>query len=262
MGAFAATLALGLLAGLLSGMFGIGGGIITTPAIRLLLGRPELVAVGTPLVAIAPAAVAGAWTYRRAHLVDIGLGLRVGAWGVLAGSVGALASPLVGGRALMLATAVLLVFVAYRMLPRARQGARDIEPDAESRRRRTRGWRPAAVGLAAGGYAGLLGLGGGLLIVPLLTAWLGVRVKVAMATSLVAIAVIATPAAAVHFALGHIDAELGLMLALGVVPGAAIGARCTVAAREPALRLAFSGVLGASGVVLALNEWGVGLGRG
>ena len=62
------TVAIGLVAGVLSGMFGIGGALVTTPAIRLLLGRPELIAVGTPLPVIIPTAVAGALAYARRGL--------------------------------------------------------------------------------------------------------------------------------------------------------------------------------------------------
>ena len=54
------TLAIGFVSGLFSGAFGIGGGIVTTPAIRLILGAPALVAVGTPLPVILPSAITGA----------------------------------------------------------------------------------------------------------------------------------------------------------------------------------------------------------
>jgi uncharacterized membrane protein YfcA len=62
----ALTIGVGLVAGVLSGMFGVGGGLVTTPAIRLLLGFPALIALGTPLPVILPTAVAGAASYEPA----------------------------------------------------------------------------------------------------------------------------------------------------------------------------------------------------
>src|SRR5207244_8053058 len=60
----------GFVSGVMSGAFGVGGAILTTPAVRVLLDAPPLVAVGTPLPAIFPTTVAGARAYRRAGLVD------------------------------------------------------------------------------------------------------------------------------------------------------------------------------------------------
>ena len=98
MGRAALTAAVGFVSGVLSGMFGIGGGIITTPAIRLLLGYPALVAVGTPLPVIIPGALTGAVSLRAVRPRGRAAGLTLGAWGAVASVGGAALTRIVGGR--------------------------------------------------------------------------------------------------------------------------------------------------------------------
>ena len=112
---FLATVAIGFASGVLSGMFGIGGGVITTPAIRLLLGAPALVAVGTPLVALIPSVVTGAISYARARVCDLRGGVTLGLAGALTAVVGAWLTRLVGGTFVLVATAVLILVMAADM---------------------------------------------------------------------------------------------------------------------------------------------------
>ncbi|HEY5113838.1 MAG TPA: sulfite exporter TauE/SafE family protein, partial [Coriobacteriia bacterium] len=86
-----AKFAVGLFSGVLSGAFGVGGGLITTPAIRLLLGYPALIAVGTPLPVILPGAVTGAATYWKRGSADVRAGITMG----LIGSIGSVAGAMV-----------------------------------------------------------------------------------------------------------------------------------------------------------------------
>jgi uncharacterized membrane protein YfcA len=89
--------------------------------------------------------------------------------------------------------------------------------------------RLAAIGIAAGAFSGLFGVGGGTVIVPLLILWLGYEERTATGTSLAAIVVIAAVAAATHGALGNVDVLKGLLIGLpaigGVVAGTALQQR-------------------------------------
>jgi uncharacterized membrane protein YfcA len=111
-----------------------------------------------------------------------------------------------------------------------------------------------AIGAAAGLYSGFLGLGGGFVIVPALMRWCGMPVKRAIGTSLLTIAVLAIPGTLAHWYLGNIDWALAAWLALGVVPGAVIGARLTERASDRAVRFAFAVMLGVVGVWLAASQ--------
>ena len=78
---------IGLLASILSGMFGIGGAIVTTPAIRVLLGTSPSIALGTPLPLTIPAAVSGSFRYYREGLLRFTIIAPTAAIGIL-GSIG------------------------------------------------------------------------------------------------------------------------------------------------------------------------------
>jgi uncharacterized protein len=261
------TIVVGLASGVLSGAFGIGGGLVTTPAIRLLLGYPALIAVGTPLPVIVPGAITGALAYGRRGLVDLRAGLTMGAVGSVGSIGGALLSRLAGGTIVLLATAALIAWASMDMLLQQRRAtvAEGVPGEGESDEAfaregsvplsgRARLVRLVLIGALAGVYSGFLGLGGGFVIVPGLTRFTGMPVKRAIGTSLVTVAFLAVPGTMAHSLLGHVDWSLALMLALGVVPGAVIGARLTERVSDRTVRLAFALLLAVVGVWLAVSE--------
>ncbi len=106
-------------------------------------------------------------------------------------------------------------------------------------------WRLAIIGLAAGGLSGLLGVGGGILMVPAFSTWLRMPLKETVATSLACVGVFAIPGTITHALLGHIDWAFAIPLCIGVIPGARIGANFTIAASDRVLRLSVAGALAA-----------------
>ncbi|MHB1017165.1 MAG: sulfite exporter TauE/SafE family protein [Coriobacteriia bacterium] len=255
-GSWLPAVAIGFVAGYLSGQFGIGGGIITTPAIRLLLGGSELVAVGTPLPVIIPTAVAGVIEYARRGLLDLRTGLLIGIVGAGFSVLGAWLTSLVGGDFVLYVTAALIGWMAIDMLHLALRPAPPTHAvEAASRRRSSWAWL-AAIGVATGLYSGFLGVGGGFVVVPALVRLLGFDAKRAVGTSLVAVLVLAVPGTITHYVLGHIDVAIALGLSLGVVPGAMLGARVTARIEERTLKIAFAIMLLGVGGLLAANELG------
>jgi uncharacterized membrane protein YfcA len=247
-----AVVFVGFGAGVLSGMFGVGGAILTTPGVRLL-GASPIEAVGSTLPAILPGSISGAWRYSRAHMVEWSVALPSGLIGSGFAVVGAAASDHVNGHVLMLITAALLL---WNGLSNARVGSRDAEEakvsvpaggpaDAEGVVLPMHGDDPytrpslgavAAIGAAAGMLAGLLGVGGGVLLVPAFTALLRLPPKRAVASSLVAVAIFSVPAMITHALLGHINWAYALPLVIGVIPGAQVGAKITIHGSEARLR--------------------------
>jgi uncharacterized membrane protein YfcA len=126
-------------------------------------------------------------------------------------------------------TAGLIAWQAVRVI---RGGEYEIRP-----RGTTPGIRYAVVGFVAGAVSGLLGVGGGIIMVPAFTTVLGMPLKRALGTSLIVIAALVIPGTIVHAALGHIDWAVFLVLTIGVVPGARIGAKLALVTRERTLRL-------------------------
>jgi hypothetical protein len=221
----------GFVAGIQSGAFGVGGAILTTPAVQVLLGAPPIVAVGTPLPVIFPTTLAGMQAYRRAGQIDY----RAVAWAAPPGAVGAaggaLLTKVVDARYLLLATAALIAWQAFRV------GVGRIAAPIPGRPVRPSSGAFVLMGLAGGFASGLLGIGGGVVMIPVMVGVLKIPLKRALGTSLVIIAIMVVPGTIVHAILGHIDWAIVLWLSLGVIPGAAIGSRWTIRARERTLRL-------------------------
>ncbi|KGM10136.1 permease [Cellulomonas bogoriensis 69B4 = DSM 16987] len=83
-GSGAGLLATGVVMGVTAGLFGVGGGLITVPALIVLFGAGDLVAKGTSLLVIVPTAIAGTWANHRGGQLDVRTGLVVGGCGTLA----------------------------------------------------------------------------------------------------------------------------------------------------------------------------------
>jgi uncharacterized protein len=276
------TLAAGVATGVLSGMFGVGGAVVSTPAIRVL-GATPLEAVGSTIPSVIPSAVSGSLRYRREGLI-IG---RVALWTLAAGLAATVGGALLtgtvpgNGHLLMIATAALLAFTAFRMArvpsgaPARAQNPVDVEdpvgdlaapasdlvlaherdPDRSSPlHRRAEVWRLGLIGLAAGGLSGLLGIGGGVLMVPAFATWVRLSVKEAVATSLLCVGALAVPGMVTHAVLGNIDWAFAIPLSIAVIPGARIGAHLAIRSSDRGLRLAVAIVLGSIALAYGAGE--------
>jgi uncharacterized membrane protein YfcA len=168
----------GVVAGFLSGLFGVGGGILIVPALVLVLRMGQRLAHGTSLAAVLPIAVSGVIGYALEDSVD---------WPVtLALTVGAMAGAIVGTHALhVLPQRVLGQAFAALMLLSALRLVLD-GSDATGRGELTVASLLAFVliGLLAGILAGLLGVGGGIVLVPAMVILFGIPAAVAKGTSL------------------------------------------------------------------------------
>ena len=113
--------------------------------------------------------------------------------------------------------------------------------------------RLAAIGTAAGLFSGLFGVGGGVVIVPLLILWLGFGEREATGTSLAAIAVIAAVATVVHGAYGNVHVDEGLLVGLPAVAGVVAGTQLQQRISTRAISLCFAALLAAVAVDLLLR---------
>jgi uncharacterized membrane protein YfcA len=262
------VLVAGFFTGVLSGMFGVGGAVVSTPAIRAL-GATPLQAVGSTLPSIFPSAISGSLRYQRERLID----WRVVRWTATVGIAGSVSGALLsdevpgGGHVLMLLTASLLLFTAVRtgQSPKRPDPADAEEPDpavdpdfaavtTRTTATRTEWWRLALIGLAAGGLSGLLGVGGGILMVPAFSGWVRMDIKSAVGTSLACVGILAIPGRITHQLLGHIDWGFALPLCIAVIPGARLGAHLAIRASDRGLRLSVAFALGTIALVYAIGE--------
>jgi len=124
--------AIGLGAGILAALLGIGGGIVFVPAMVTLYAFPQHVAQATSLAAMVPTMVVAAATHARAKRVDWELAVTLGAGGLLGGVFGALTALEIAAPTLRRLFAVLLVVVAVRMVFETRRRSRDAAPAGAS----------------------------------------------------------------------------------------------------------------------------------
>lgn len=263
----ALTVVLGVATGILSGLFGVGGGVLSQPGMRLL-GLTPLVTIGTALPAVIPGAVSGAFRYVREELVRWPAVVATVPVGLVAAVAGSVASERVpgDGHLLQLATAGLLGLSSYRMvkvapaLPPDEPRAETDAPEAPRPRAvgpvddRALLPRYTAIGAVAGLLSGLLGIGGGVIMVPAFVQLAGIEVKAAIATSLVCVGLFAAPGTIAHAVQGHVDWRVAAALVVGVVPGARLGAALTIRATDRRLRITVASFLGATAVLYGAAE--------
>jgi uncharacterized membrane protein YfcA len=249
---FALTVAIGVVSGILSGMFGIGGAVVTTPSIRVL-GATTFEAIGSTLPAILPSSISGSFRYNREHLIRGRVVILASVFGVPAAVVGSRLSRAVPGDGhwLMIATALLVGFTAYRTAFPV------VRPDGTlgtAGNLRDEWWTLGVIGAAAGALSGLLGIGGGILMVPAFSAWVGLPLKETIATSLACVGIFAIPGTITHAVQGNVNWSYAIALAIGVIPGAQIGARVTIASDDRTLRYTVGTALGIIAIVYAVGE--------
>ncbi len=219
-------------------MLGLGGALVYVPVLTWAGFPVKEVAIPLALLLNGLTTLIALVAYFQGRLVDWrgGLGMTIGAF--VAAPVGAVASAHVPVKLLLALFAAAVVVAAFRMVATSRQ------PEPKTlmplRRRLVIG---AAVGIVAGFFAGLLGIGGGFIMSPLLM-WMGYETKKAVATSAFAVTFSSFSGYAGHVAQGHLDVALTLILGLGVVAGALAGSRFMVQkARASWVKQAFAVVL-------------------
>jgi len=259
------TGAAGVATGVLSAAFGVGGAVLSTPAIRVL-GETAALSVGTTLPSILPSAATGTSRYARERLVDwraVAVAVPPGVAGSVGGSVVSRHVP-GHGHWLMVATAVLVGLAAWRMA----RTSPALDPDFDMGNEAlgapagsaavgsppVRIGALGATGLAAGLLSGLLGVGGGVILVPAFAELGAMPIKTAIASSLACVGLLALPGTITHAALGDIDWRTAAALTVGVVPGAVLGARAAARAADHRLRVAMAAFLGVVAVVYAAAE--------
>jgi uncharacterized protein len=257
------TVLLGVVTGILSGMFGIGGAVVSTPAIRAL-GATPLEGVGSTLPSILPSSITATLRYHRERFVRWDVVKWTAAFGVLASVGGSLLAGVVpgDGHILMLVTAGLVAFTAYRTaFPRvapdnvvANTGPGAMAATTVAHEPHLEWWRLGVIGVGAGGLSGLLGVGGGILMVPAFSTWARLPLKETIATSLAIVGILAIPGTITHAILGNIAWKFAIPLSIGVIPGARIGAHLTISASDRALRLSVGIALGIISLIYAIGE--------
>lgn len=278
----------GAATGLFGSLLGLGGGVLLVPLLTLGFGLPLREAVGVSLVAVIMTSSAAAGVYLERHVANLRLGMSLELFTATGALVGGSIAFLLDERVLETLFAVLLAYVAISML-RSGRGTPDEGPPvdddepagadepagtpavaaspvaAETARSDASGGpgytvhnMPLGVvgSLGAGLISALLGIGGGIVKVPLMHLGMGVPLRVATATSNLMIGITAAASAVIYTIHGGIDAYVAGPTAIGVFIGASIGSRVAHRIDVRYLRILFVAVLLYTAVQMFLKAIG------
>jgi len=233
-----AALSLGLVVGIVLGVVGGGGSIIAVPALVYGVGMSPAEAIPTSLLVVGISSLA-ALVPRLREGINWPVVLIVGAAGIPAAWAGTALGRLLDPNILMLAFAGIMVIAGIRMLARTKEtdGSCSIGP---TRAFRTCAPKAVGVGLLVGFLTGLLGVGGGFLITPALTLFLGLRMKQAVGSSLAIIVINSTAGFGAHAAGFTIEWPTVLGFAVPAILGSLFAARLARRLQDKHIRVSFA----------------------
>jgi uncharacterized membrane protein YfcA len=252
----------GILAGAFGALLGLGGGILIVPILTLGFGIPLPTAVGTSLICVIATSTGAAAINVRAGRADVRLGITLAGGTVVGALIGGVLAGFAPERVVAGLFAALLAYTGLTMargLVRrtdAEHGGavdptRPDGPGAPAYRERR---LPLAIGgsFVAGNVSGLLGVGGGVVTVPLMHLVMAAPMRIAVATSNFMIGLTAAAGAFAYLFRGDIDPRLAAPVVVGVAIGAALGAAVSGRIRTQWLTLLFVVVVAYVAVRMAL----------
>jgi uncharacterized membrane protein YfcA len=266
----------GVAAGVFGSLLGLGGGILIVPFLTLVFGFPLLEAVGVSLVCVIMTSGAAAGVYLERRVANLRLGMTLELFTAIGALFGGVIAFLLPERLLEFVFALLLAYTALTMARRRDASeapaddttAREPDPSGDDRAFLDTlsgpGYRVHRLGfgvigsVVAGIASALLGIGGGLVKVPVMHVIMGVPLRVATATSNLMIGITASASAIVYLARGGIDAYVAGPTAIGVFVGASLGSRLGHRVGQRALRVLFVVVLAYTAFEMVRRAAGLG----
>lgn len=205
---------IGILAGFISGLLGIGSGMILVPTVAYIYGENFKIAIACSLLTIAILAPVGAYKHYRYGNVKIKLGILLGMFGIIGSIIGGIVSENLPTDILKILFAITLLIVSIKMRMSIKEYKRDKKHVKSI----------PIIGFLAGFISALLGLGGGIVMVPLMV-FIGIPIHIAVGTSLLAIIMNSTAGAITHAAFESLKIYISISLAIGGIFGVGIGVK-------------------------------------
>ncbi len=234
-----ALIVVGFFAGVLGGLIGTGGCSLMLPVIHFWMGYPAPIAVGTTLFAVIFTALSGAWGHLIRRNVDKRAFLWLGGGGILGVLLGSWLFTLLSGQAKLLGLILGLIFLwpAIRMVYEG--VAQRATPKREGAAITGSSGGMGVFGFIVGIATGVAGVGGGYALVPGLIYLFGAPVYITMGTSLATTIPLAVVGGGIKLAQGFVHLPTGLLLVLGTIVGAQVGAAIIKRFKPATLKLIF-----------------------
>lgn len=244
----ALTLVLALVVGVVLGLLGGGGSILTVPLLVYVAGMEAKEAIATSLLVVGVTSAVGAISHARAGRVQWRTGLIFGAAGMVGAYGGGRIAEFIPGQWLLIGFALMMVATSLAML----RGRRNVDPAAAPTQLPL--VRVVLDGLVVGLVTGIVGAGGGFLVVPALALLGGLPMPVAVGTSLVVIAMKSLAGLAGYLASVSISWPLAAAVTAAAVLGAVIGGPLAGRIPPQSLRRLFGWFVLVMAVVVGTQE--------
>ncbi len=247
---------IGIIAGVMSGMFGIGGGVVIVPFLVAFGGMGIKSANGTSLAALLlPVGLLAVIAYKKENLIDLKAGLLIAlglASGVATGATMALDLPV---EILKRLYGAFLIFVSYRFLVLPyRRKKKTMTELITGEEKPGKFWQFLLLGLGAGVMSGLFGIGGGVVIVPLLCTVFHFEQRKAAGTSLTALLLpVGLPGVILYNQAGELSFLSALPVAIGLLIGALGGARLAIGLKPLIVKRLYGVFLLVIGIIFILQ---------
>jgi uncharacterized membrane protein YfcA len=241
--------------GMLGSMLGIGGGVLIIPLLTLLFGVPIKTAIGASIVSVIATSSAAGAVYVGHGMTHTRLGMVLEIATTMGALAGGITAVLISPRYLYALFGAVLLYVIFSMRSLPKDDGRStttglldttfVNPLTNQKVAYGIEHLPAGLGASflAGNISGLLGIGGGIIKVPIMALVMGMPLKAAIATSNFMIGVTAATSAVIYYGRGYIDPLLAVPTALGVLVGAQVGPRLGGKARNTTLKQIFQVIL-------------------
>lgn len=243
--------------GIVAAMAGVGGGVFIVPALLIFYGFEPAMASGTSIAMIIFTSLSSTFRYSRQKRIDHLLGLALASATIPGAFLGSWLTALIDKQILGLTFAFFLIFVALRMLvgKESLEKYENVETAKGGKVRRlvdnygkvftysVNFWLIPFLGLVAGFFSGLLGIGGGSVLVPAMNLGIGVPIHITVATSMFIMIFTSISGTLTHLWLGHIRFEYVGLLVIGIIFGAQMGAHYATKVSPKNLRRLFSIIL-------------------
>ncbi len=261
---FIGLILIGICAGFASGLLGVGGGFLIVPLQYFLLKyigvEPDLamfISLGTSLAIIVPTSLSGAYRHTRTLDNIIKPGIRLGVFGIIGSAIGGFVASGLPSRILEIIFGCLLLFVVFKNIV-------DINKEREQAKIPFNLFTTSIIGILVGFSSGLLGVGGGIFLIAILTALLGFSLIEAIGTSSVFICLTAIGGflsyvasgwgvSTFPYSIGYVSIVNFILIACFSVPMASLGAKMAHKVPQKKLKIVFSIVV----LYMALKMLGV-----
>ncbi len=216
---------IGFLTGGFGALAGVGGGVILTPLLAIYFGLPMHQAIGVSLICVIATSTATSSLYVEQRITDIRLGMTLELATTLGALIAALMAHSVERRTLAFLFGGFLLYSSLSMVKKAWESRKQVREETVPEYTVQNYPLGMAASLIAGGFSGLLGIGGGPIKVPVIYLFMKVPLRVATATSNFMIGVTAATSAYIYWGRGDVNMTVAAPLVAGVFAGSLLGAR-------------------------------------